>query len=86
MTTSPKPWTLELKPDGFTYMKDASGEQIAKFLHGQDAENLLDVVTAFSALEESLEHDKDVLEQRIGNYLKTIESLEQQIEESKTKL
>lgn len=86
MTTSPEPWTLELKPDGFTYMKDASGEQIAKFLHGQDAEHLLEAMSELTKKQEELEHENDVLESRIGNYKETIESLEQQLEESKTKL
>lgn len=86
MTTSPEPWTLELKPDGFTYMKDASGEQIAKFLHGRDAEYMLKVFKEANEQVEELENENDVLESRIGTYKETIESLEKQLEESKTKL
>lgn len=86
MTTSPEPWMLELKPDGFTYMKDAFGEQIAKFLHGRDAEYLLESLHESTKKQEELEHENDVLESRIGNLQNTIETLEKELEESKTKL
>lgn len=86
MTTSPEPWTLELKPDGFTYMKNASGEQIAKFLHGQDAEYLLKSLYESTEKQEELEHENDVLESRIRNLQSTIETLERELEESRTKL
>jgi chaperonin cofactor prefoldin len=37
MIISNQPWSLETKSDGFTYVKDANGDEIGKFLYWQDA-------------------------------------------------
>lgn len=75
MTSSPLPWNLELKPDGFTYLKDFAGNQIAQFLHGYDADYFMQSFT-FEGEVCSLEYDVEQLERKIESYKKTIESLE----------
>lgn len=83
MTTSPQPWHLELKPDGFTYIKDAVGKQVAQFLEFNDAEFLLKTAPqVWQELKDEIQglnYDINDYEFKIGNHKNTIEKLETQI-------
>lgn len=86
MTTSSQPWTLELMADGFTYVKDSSGERIAKFTNYRNAEYVLGEFDVSMARIRELENDIDALQSRLDSKDEQIASLKEELTKAQSKL